>query len=149
MTEKSYYIYSTLAADNVFAAHEHGGGDMPVPVPGILICGGTGVMAGGQGALITPRGVATRVTESELERLVGDPTFKLIEANGFLEISDVEAPAEAVAANMRQDDAGRQLEPGDFEGLTNADGTVVTLTADDEKAETGPSKINHGKKPSK
>lgn len=149
MTEKSYYVYSTLAADNVYAAHESGGGDMPVPIPGVLIRGGTGVMAGGQGALVTPRGVATRVTESELERLAGDLTFKLHEANGFLEISDAEAPAEVVAANMRQDDAGSQLEPGDFEGLTNADGTVVTLTADDAKAETGPSKVNHGKKSSK
>ena len=146
MTEKSYYVYSTLANDNIFAAHESGGGDMPVPVPGVRIRGGTGVMAGGQGALITPRGVATRVTESELDRLLRDPTFKLIESHGHFEISDTEAPAEAVAANMRQDDPSRQLEPGDFEGLTNADGTVVTLTADDAKAETGPSKVNHGKK---
>lgn len=142
----TYYVYSTLAADNVYAAHEQGGGDMPVPIPGVLIRGGTGVMAGGQGALITPRGVATRVTEEELGRLLADPTFKLHEANGFLDVSDAEAPAEAVAANMRQDDAGRQLETGDFDGAVNADGTVVTLTGDDAKAETGPSRVNHGKK---
>lgn len=149
MTDKSYYVYSTLAADNVYAAHGEGGGDMPVPIQGVLIRGGTGVMAGGQGALVTPRGVATRVTEGELERLLGDPTFKLHEANGFLEISDSEAPAEAVAASMRQDDAGRQLETGDFEGSVNADGTVVTLNPEESKAETGPSKVNHGKKSSK
>ena len=147
MTEKSYYIYSTLASDNIYSAHETGGGDMPVPIPGVLIRGGTGVMRAGQGALVTPRGVATRVTETELNRLMADATFILHEKNGYLQIEESEAPAEAVAANMRQDDPSRQLEPGDFVGASvSADGSVVTLGGEDPKADTGPSKINHGKK---
>lgn len=121
-----YYVYSTLASDNVYDAYRPGGGDMPVPIEGILIKGGVGVMGNN---LITPRGVMTTITGEEFARLQNDHVFKLHKENGFLTVEEHSAPAEAVAANLNPADPSRQLEAGDLE-----------LDPESPIAETGPSK---------
>jgi len=127
----NYYVYSTLASDNVYDAYRTGGGDMPVPIEGVLIKGGTGVMGAN---LITPRGVMTMVTGEQYARLQSDPVFKLHSENGFLTVEETNAPAEAVAANLNPADPSRQLEPGDLE-----------LDPESPVAETGPSKAGQKK----
>jgi hypothetical protein len=121
-----YYVYSTLASDNIYDAYRVGGGDMPVAIEGVLIKGGAGVMGNN---LITPRGVMTMVTGEQFARLQNDPVFKLHRDNGFLTVEEHSAPAEAVAANLNPADPSRQLEPGDLE-----------LDPESPVAETGPSK---------
>lgn len=125
-----YFVYSTLASDNVYDAFQAGGGDMPVPAEGVLIKGGSGVMGGN---LITPRGVMTTITAEQFSRLQGDHVFKLHRDNGFITVEEHSAPAEAVAANLNPADPSRQLEPGDLE-----------LDPESPVAQTGPSKA--GKK---
>ncbi len=121
-----YYVYSTLASDNVYDAYRVGGGDMPVPIDGVLIKGGAGVMGAN---LITPRGVMTMVTGEQYARLQSDPVFKLHSGNGFLTVEEHSAPAEVVAVNLNPADPSRQLESGDLD-----------LDPESPVAETGPSK---------
>ena len=125
-----YYVYSTLACDNVYDAFGPAVDGVANHKGGILIRGGFGVMTK---ALVTPRGAVTQVTDEEHARLVGDSVFQLHMKNGFITVEQSSAPAEAVAAHMNQADPSRPLEEGD-----------LTLDPDSPIAETGPSK--RGKK---
>ena len=122
----TYYIYSTLACDNIYDAFGPAIDGLPQTREGILIRGGYGVA---NKALVTPRGAVTQVSDEEYARLQTDAVFKLHRDNGFIEVSQGSAPAEVVAANMAQNDPSVPLEPGDLE-----------LDPDSPMAETGPSK---------
>lgn len=113
MAKSKYYIFSTLAGDNVYANHRPGGADLPVQDgDGVLIKGGAGVI---DKRLITPQGVMTVVTADELDYLQGNEVFKVHKANGFIVVSEKPADPEAVAsADMTERDPGAQLVPGDF-----------------------------------
>lgn len=107
------FVYSTLANSNRYVQFRKGGGDLPVPVDeGVLIVGGAGVQTRN---LLTPRGVATQVTDEQLAYLMDVPLFNLHVQNGFITTEAGREDAEAVAANMSADDPSRPLEPGDFE----------------------------------
>jgi hypothetical protein len=127
-----YYVYSTLTSDNVYAAFGPAVDGVYQHRDGILIRGGYGVATK---TLVTPRGAVTQITEEQHGRLVEDPLFKLHWDNGFLTIEKASAPAEAVAANMNQDDPSRPLEEGD-----------LMLDPDSPMAETGPRKPGRPRK---
>lgn len=122
----TYYIYSTLASDNVYAAHGPAVDGLPQAREGILIRGGYGVATR---ALVTPRGSVTPITDEQYARLQDDAVFVLHRDNGFIAVEQSSAPAEVVAANMAQNDPSAPLEPGDLD-----------LDPDSPTAETGPSK---------
>lgn len=122
----TYYVYSTLACDNVYDAYGPAVDGLPQAREGILIRGGYGVATK---SLVTPRGAVTTITDEQYARLEDDAVFKLHRANGFISVEQSSAPAEVVAANMAQNDPSVPLEPGDLE-----------LDPDSPMAETGPSK---------
>lgn len=93
----SLYVYSTLASDVAYTNHVPGGGDLPIPLPPVLIKGGAGVA---NDRFVTPRGVATEVTEAQVEYLRANQVFKLHEWNGFVVIEAQKVDPDQMAAVM-------------------------------------------------
>jgi hypothetical protein len=110
---KSFYVYSTLTADNLYLNHEGSANDIPIAVgSGIMIRGGAG-LAGRN--LVTPRGVVNGpFSEEEIEYLRRQPVFQLHEANGFIHIDTTKVDADQVAADMTSRDGGAPLVDADF-----------------------------------
>jgi hypothetical protein len=126
------YVYSTLTADNRYVNHRRASNDLPQPVTvdgmeGVLIKGGTGIA---DKRLVTPRGVATEVTEAQAEYLRENPVFKLHEGNGFVVIDSAKVDPEAVASGMAVDEGSAPLQDGDFgEGSGEAGDEPAASTA--------------------
>jgi hypothetical protein len=76
--KKMNYIYSTLTADNEYSTE----------VGPIVIFGRNGAYL--RGKIETPRGVATRVTEEQLQALEKHPLFITHKKNGFINIQTKE-----------------------------------------------------------
>lgn len=108
---KKLYVYSTLASDMNYTNHAAGGGDMPIDLPPVFIKGGAGVA---NDRLITPRGVATEITEEDLAYLRQNEVFKLHEANGFVLVSDLYDDPDKVAADMAGRDPSAPVVPQDL-----------------------------------
>ena len=89
------YIYSTLAADQAYGT----------TVGMVRIEGGANITSK---HMITPRGVATEVTDVELEALRAHDVFAAHLKNGFLHIDVKEVKADKVAENMNAEDKGAQ-----------------------------------------
>lgn len=107
---KKLYIFSTLASDVAYTNHEQGGADMPIDLPPVLIKGGAGVA---NDRIVTPRGVATTVTEEQVEYLRANKVFQLHEKNGFVMVSDTYADPDIVAADMTGRDNSAPVVPQD------------------------------------
>lgn len=110
------FVYSTLTSSVRYTNHRPGGGDLPVPVTvdgheGVLIEGGRGVASK---RLITPLGVSTEVSDSQLAYLLENSTFQLHQTNGFITVQDKNSDPEKVAANMESGDGSAPLTPSDF-----------------------------------
>lgn len=119
MSERTFYVFSTLASDVAYTNHAAGGADMPVDLPPVLIRGGAGVM---NDRLITPQGVATEVTESQVAYLRENQVFLMHEKNGFVMISDKYTDPDKAAADLVGRDHSAPLVPQD---ATDDDETVV------------------------
>lgn len=104
------YVFSTLASDVAYTNHVPGGADLPIELPPVLIKGGAGVA---NDRLITPRGVATPVTEEQVEYLRANPVFQLHEENGFITVSDTNLDPDKVAADMTGRDNSAPIVPQD------------------------------------
>jgi hypothetical protein len=109
------YVFSTLANDQLYTNWLQGGGDMPIKGHSVLIKGGTGVA---NDRLITPLGVATEISDYDLEELQKNPSFKHHEANGFIVVRNKKAEAEKVASDMNLKDESAPLTDADY---TNAE----------------------------
>ena len=107
---KILYVFSTLASDVAYTNHEQGGADMPIDLPPVVVKGGAGVM---NDRLVTPRGVATAVTEEQVEYLRANPVFKLHEKNGFVMVSETNGDPDKVAADMTGRDISAPVVPQD------------------------------------
>jgi hypothetical protein len=108
---KKLYVYSTLASDVLYQNHAPGGADLPIVVSEVLVKGGAGVA---NDRLITPRGVATEVTEQQAEALRANPVFVMHEKNGFVQISDSRVDADIAAADMTGRDSSAPIVPEDL-----------------------------------
>jgi len=107
---KKLYVFSTLASDVAYTNHAQGGADMPIDLPSVLVKGGAGVA---NDRIITPRGVATTVTEEQVEYLRANQVFQLHEKNGFVMVSDTYADPDIVAADMTGRDNSAPFVPQD------------------------------------
>lgn len=117
------YIYSTLASDTAYAVWQKGGADMPILERQILIKGGAGVA---NKNIITPRGVATEVSDADFAVLKENKVFQLHNEKGYITWDAKRADAEVVAADMTGRDVSAPIVPEDYsaddkaEPLTNA-----------------------------
>ena len=107
---KKLFVFSTLASDVAYTNHAQGGADLPIDLPPVLIKGGAGVA---NDRIITPRGVATEVTEEHVEYLRANQVFQLHEKNGFVMVSESYADPDTVAADMTGRDNSAPLVPQD------------------------------------
>lgn len=107
------YVYSTLTADNIYGTYTQGAADLPKRDKQVLIRGGANVA--GRKHLITPRGVATRISDEQLAVCREDVTFLHHEKNGFLKVEAIQADADHVAADMEGRDLAAPLVPQDIE----------------------------------
>lgn len=131
---KKAYVYSTLSADNIYAAYVPGGADLPMVdrERQVFIKGGSNVA---DKRLVTPRGVVTEVSSEELDALKENTVFQMHVANGYVTFSDHKEDPEKVigAEGLEGRDASSPLEPGDFvadeAGAKPAD--VIRSAADD------------------
>lgn len=108
---KKLFIFSTLASDVAYTNHAQGGADLPIELPPVLVKGGAGVM---NDRIVTPRGVATEVTEEQVEYLRANPVFLLHEKNGFVMVSDTYGDPDSVAADMTGRDNSAPVVPQDL-----------------------------------
>ena len=117
---KKLYVFSTLASDVAYTNHAQGGGDLPIDLPPVVIKGGAGVA---NERIVTPRGVATEVTEEQVEYLRANQVFQLHEKNGFVMVSESYADPDDVAADMTGRDNSAPIVPQD--GIAADAATVV------------------------
>ena len=117
---KKLYVFSTLASDVAYTNHAQGGGDLPIDLPPVVIKGGAGVA---NERIVTPRGVATEVTEEQVEYLRANQVFQLHEKNGFVMVSESYADPDTVAADMTGRDNSAPIVPQD--GIAADAATVV------------------------
>lgn len=130
-------IISTLSASNEYVSyHKHDDanakvGRVSVPQKSVLIKGGANVA----GALRTPDGVVTHVSDDELEHLRSVPQFVQHEKNGFIRVLESdrevdEAKVSKIAKDMTDRDESSQLDvgKGDFKkgGRGNPDGKGIS-----------------------
>lgn len=105
------YVYSTLASDVRYQNVIPGGADLPIVADDVLIRGGAGVA---NDRLVTPRGVATPISEAEAEALRANPVFQMHEKNGFVQISGEAIDPDKAAADMTGRDTSAPLVPEDL-----------------------------------
>ncbi len=106
------YVYSTLTNGNEYAEYEPGGADIPVLKKKVEIKGGANVA--NKKSLITPLGVATRVSDEDLEFLKNHPEFQRHMKAGYISIGKTNADPEKFASNMKGPDESAPLTPADF-----------------------------------
>lgn len=120
------YVYSTLSCDQNYTNHATGGADIPVALPPVFIAGGAGVA---NDRLITPRGVATEITEEQAEYLRANPMFALHEKNGYVQISADSVDPDKAASDMQRNDGSAPMTGADVPADTQLTGEGVTETA--------------------
>jgi hypothetical protein len=80
------YVYSTLSSTNVYPVYKKEASGNSTSLRDIRINGGANVLQKVDGALITPKGAVTPVSDEDLESLQKDPTFRLHMQNGYITI---------------------------------------------------------------
>ena len=115
------HVFSTLANDQLYT-NWMPGPDIPVKGASVLIKGGTGVA---NDRLITPLGVATEVTDSELAELQKNPVFLQHQKDSFVVVRQKKADPEKVAADMNRKDKSAPLTPSDFAAEAEAPQPVL------------------------
>lgn len=119
------FVYSTLTCDNIFPVYAPplDARAMPLIQHKITIKGGHGIKR--QNELVTPMGVRTEVSESDLALLMKDLNFKNQIAAGFIIVDDKKVSAEKKASDMQQKDGSAPLTPKDFEKSDISSETTV------------------------
>lgn len=122
----TFYVYSTLTADNAYAVYAHNPNqDLPVIERSILVKGGNGVATK---HLVTPRGVVTEISDDDMELLEKDYHFQEHKRLGFITVEKKEIPVEKAIKNMAPKDKSAPKTPADYK-KGDAPGTLKT-TAD-------------------
>lgn len=106
------YVYSTASADTCYTGFVKVTKDLNQPTKRVLIKGGSNVMD--KKRTFTPLGVATNVTEEELDWLLKHPLFKKHMDRGFIRITKNKQEPESVVGDMTTRDKSAQLAPGDY-----------------------------------
>lgn len=108
------FVYSTATNSGTYvqyAPDTDNSKGHSVPLRKVTIQGGHGVATKN---LITPKGVATQVTDDELEFLLNDANFQRHVKAGFMTYDKKKVDPEKRAANMAKGDNSAPLTPADF-----------------------------------
>ncbi len=118
---RDLYVYSALANNQFYNFYDYkvpeGTPPKSIREKGVLVLGGANV---NNKHLVTPKGVATRITPEEYEVLKQNYVFNLHVKNGHVLVdqSPVAQNADDVAVNLEKD-ASAQKTPEDFKELAN------------------------------
>lgn len=120
------YIYSTLSAPVKITFYRDEGGKHPVSYHAVMIPGGANIASK---HLITPKGVASHVTESDLELLETHPNFQIMKTNGFIKIDKKKSEdLDKAVKDLAPKDRSAPKTPEDYaETHTIEDGKKTTL----------------------
>lgn len=118
------YVYSTLTNDQMYGPWVEGGGDMPSKPKRVLIYGGAN-RADRDNRVVTPLGVATRISEEDLRACEADPVFLKHQKRGYIYVDSKEVDPDHVAADME----GRSKDAP----ITRADIDAENETKPDDK----------------
>ena len=110
------YVYSTLTNGTVYRGYTKGGETDPVVTYSIEIAGGHGLM---DSHFLVNEGVATEVTDKELETLLKDEHFKNHVKNGFLKYSKTKTDKSKAISDLEKRDKSAQIVPQDFKDKKN------------------------------
>ena len=103
------YVFSTLANDQIYQGWDTNP-DTGINAPShrVHIKGGAGVA---NDRLVTPAGVATEVSNDDLEFIKKNPVFKVHVNNGYITISAKKAEVETVVKDMNKRDKSAPATP--------------------------------------
>lgn len=132
---KTFYILSTLTADQEYTAYREGGADLPLAAASVFVKGGANVA---DKRLVTPQGVVTKVDADQMAILESNEVFQLHKRNGYITVSERKpADADAAAASQANRDGSAPMVEGDFkEGEGPASVGATTAEADKGAAQT-------------
>jgi hypothetical protein len=150
------YIYSTLSCDNKYVryvpvtpANKDLQKELPLIHTGpdgrehhVLIKGGANV-ARKDGAMDTPAGVRTKVSDEDWEWLQKDPHFLQHQKNGFIKVTDAVTNPDKVSKDMVNKDKSAPKTPDDPEyqpGYEGLDGAAVAETSKGNKGSNNKGK---------
>ncbi len=106
------FVYSTLTANQAYSLWKDGGADIKVPERICIIKGGANIA---NKHLITSRGVATQVTDRQLELLNTCDAYLRHKKAGYIREDEKEIIVERAVADLQSKDASAPLVPQDFE----------------------------------
>ena len=108
-------IFSTLTSPNTYTLYKESESNVSQQLGSVTINGGANSV--NRKNLQTPRGVATTVTDEQLELLMGNEVFRLHKVNGFITIDAAKdaRDADEVAAQMTGRDESAPLVDSDYE----------------------------------
>ena len=95
------YVYSTLSCDQGYAIYDKGADGTPILNRVIHVKGQANIT---NKVLVTPRGVATEVSDADLETLNKDYHFSEHVKNGFITFESKKFDADEVAKDMTKQD---------------------------------------------
>lgn len=104
------YVYSTMSNSVDYTEYRHEK-DLNIPVRTVTVQGGANVP---NKALVTPLGVATRISDEDLEFLKKHPVFIQHEKAGFIMVKEKRFNPEVVAADMKGRDRSAPYVPQDY-----------------------------------
>ena len=105
------YVFSTLTADQAYTIWEKGGGDLPVGRSICVIKGGANVA---NKHFVTRRGVATQVTDAQLEALNKCDAYLRHKKAGYITEDKQPVEVDRAVANMNPRDGSAPLTDKDF-----------------------------------
>lgn len=123
MSKKLHFVLSTLTANQLYTNYVKGDNDLPIPTTQVLVRGGAGVA---DGAIQTPQGVVTPISDDEKTWLEACPAFVQHRELGFVQISPEKVDPEKFAADMASRDGSAPMveqDAADDEKVTSSAGT--------------------------
>lgn len=123
----THYVYSTLSADVHYTTYHKPEvlngriADVPRVDKVVKIRGGANVAPVGIRRLETPLGIATKVTDEEMEILNNHPVFKTHKDNGYITHRKSKVDAEVAAADMESRDISAPIVEADMVKYGNLD----------------------------
>ncbi len=110
----SVFIYSTLTGSHkypIYRKQREGGDTLPTMESYVLIHGGANLATK---HLVTPKGVVTKITDEEYERLKSNLAFGRHLKRGYLTVEDYDYTVDEVVADMTPKDGSAPLTPDDY-----------------------------------
>lgn len=106
---RDHYVYSTASNDTLYSDQVKNPGGIAKITRSVRIKGGANVINGR--SLHTPRGVATKVSDDDMQFLLENKAFLRHKKAGYVTHTQIKADADEVAAKLTTKDGSAQETP--------------------------------------